>query len=240
MKLYSVIIFFILAWVGLNASAAVEIAQRNQLRETVREEIGRQFPGAKIELRGDVQLLRGTSPESITSISVQNVSARGEASLLINGTAHLADYPEQVQVQAEAVARFQALMPAYVAARRIMPGEKLSSEHFTQQQVDVASGIGREYRGVIYSSASPVSRLEARQTVLEGQFLTTTAVQKIPDIRRGDSVKLQVVAGSLSVSTSGVAEEPAYIDGRVRVISTKTKREFIGRLLENGVVEVQL
>jgi flagella basal body P-ring formation protein FlgA len=82
--------------------------------------------------------------------------------------------------------------------------------------------------------------LESRQTILQGQFITSSAVQRIPDIRRGDSVRIRMISGGLAVSTQGTAEEPGYINGKMRVMANKSKREFVGELSADGVVEVKL
>jgi flagella basal body P-ring formation protein FlgA len=104
----------------------------------------------------------------------------------------------------------------------------------------VAAGQPFEYRGVILNKDVDVRGLESRQTILEGQFVTSTAVQRVPDVRRGDAVRIHLVSEGLSLVTTGAADEPGFLDGQVRVITSKSKRQLVGRLQRDSVVEVRL
>lgn len=195
--------------------------------------VAKNYPGARIELASTVRWTRGVSPVSPVSASVISLNARGEVQFSMRDR-------DAESAVSEGWASVRAWIPAQVATRRIGPGERLSPELFTVQEVNVASGVPYEYRGVILPVDVAVSGLESRQTILEGQFLVSSAVQKVPDVRKGDLVRIRIQSGELNVSTLGTAEEPAYVNGRVRVIASKTKREFVGQLAPGGVVEVRL
>jgi flagella basal body P-ring formation protein FlgA len=201
------------------------------LGERLKAELSRKFPGTKIVLDDNIQ---GSVPGQIDQVSLVDENSRGEARFLVSGTSG------DQKVQTELQTRFAALAPALVATRRIQPGEKLSRDLFTHQEVNVASGMAREFRGVMLPESHDLSRLESRQTILAGQFATFTAVQKVPDIRRGEAVRVQMQSGEIRLSTQGVAQEPAYLDGQIRILTQKTKRELVGKLKANGIVEVQL
>ena len=85
-----------------------------------------------------------------------------------------------------------------------------------------------------------MAQLESRQTILEGYFLTTNAVQRLPDVRRGDPVTLKLISGELQLTTQGIAQEPASIRSNVRVMVLKTKKEMVGKLQDSNTVEVKL
>lgn len=222
MVLKLIFYFFFGILVGWSAVAA---PAESRLSQSIRAELSRKLPNARIELMSGVRWTRGSADEA-ASATVLNLSPRGEAHVVADG--------------AEGWVSYSAWVPAHVALRRIAPGERIMEEQFVSQQVNVASGNAFEYRGTILGGETPISGLETRQTVVEGQFLTSSAVQRVPDIRRGDSVRIQLISGGLIVSTTGMAEEPAYLNGRVRVMAQKTKREFVGQLVGNGLVEVKL
>ena len=127
-----------------------------------------------------------------------------------------------------------------VALRRILPCEKLSPEFFAVQELKLLSQPAFEYRSVIYPSTQEVMGFEARQTILDGQFLTSAQIQKIPRIKRGDTVQLQIHSGNLVLSVPATATEPGYANGKLRIFTNKTKREFSGEHTEEGTVEVEL
>ncbi len=135
---------------------------------------------------------------------------------------------------------YSAWKRAIVAKRRIYPNSKLKSEDFTISEVNVASGSAREYRGVMLPAGSELAGLQSKQSILENQFVTVQAVEKSPDLRRGDMIKLDLVSGELTLSTQATAVEPGVIGDRIKVLTTKTKKEMVGVLREDHSVEVRL
>ena len=132
---------------------------------------------------------------------------------------------------AEGRVTFTAKVPARVAhRRRVIPGDKLDAGNFKKIDIDVTQGQAHEMRGVILAQTTDLAGLEARQTILEGQFVVSSSVQKQPDVRRGDVVRIRLISGDLTVSLQGVVQEPAYLNGQVRVLSDRTKRELMGEL----------
>jgi flagella basal body P-ring formation protein FlgA len=196
------------------------------------QNIANQYPGAKITVNPSVHWTHGGFGESFQSVAVLGETPRGE--IMFSVTA--ADGTRA----GEGWASYSAWVPARVATKRLHPGDRLADDMFTLQDVNVAFGQAHELRGVILEPEAQVANLEARQSVLEGQMLLSTQVQRVPDVRRGDAVTVQLVSNGLSLQTQGVAEEPAYTGGQVRVTASKTKRELVGRLSPSGVVEVKL
>lgn len=135
---------------------------------------------------------------------------------------------------------YSAWKRVVVAKRRIYPNTKLRAEDFTISEVNVASGMAREYRGVMVPATTELSGLQSRQSILENQFVTSPAVERSPDLRRGDLIKLDLVSGELTLTTQATAVDPAVIGDRVKVLTTKTKKEMVGILREDHSVEVRL
>jgi flagella basal body P-ring formation protein FlgA len=203
--------------------------------ELLKKELSKTYSGARVEL-GAIQWTRGVRSDPYQSVVFYGDDARGNAHFLLRaGGASGAP-----TVSSEGWVAFSAWLPAKVALRRIHPGEKLTPDAFVTQQVDVATGLGREYRGVIFPSEAEVTAFESTQTLLEGQFLLGSGVRKIPDIRRGDSVRIQLIAGDLILSTQGIAQEAGYLNGSIRALTTRNKREVSGLLKADGVLEVKL
>ena len=67
-----------------------------------------------------------------------------------------------------------------------------------------------------------------------------TAVERVPDVRRGDTVKIRVISGDLKLLTLGIAQENGLTGSKVRVVSRTTNQELVGQLKQDGVVEVKL
>lgn len=194
--------------------------------------ISGQYPGARITIDNRINWSRGSWPEGSASVSLLGETSRGEMMFSVadsNG-----------RRVGEGWVGFAAWQPAYVAVKRVKPGEKITKDMFARREVNVAAGAARDVRGLILDPQTGVESLEARQSVLEGQILLSSSVQRVPDVRRGDAVTVLVVSNGLSLSTQGRAEEPAYAGDNVRVTASKTKRELVGKLLSSGLVEVKL
>jgi flagella basal body P-ring formation protein FlgA len=215
-------------------AAAVEPAQsaQDRLVEKLSQGIAKQYPGAKISVNPTVHWTHGALSESFQNVSLLGETSRGEIMFSVTNSDGARG--------GEGWASFSAWVPARVASKRVHPGDRLTADMFAIQNVNVALGQAHELRGVILEPETEIGNLEARQSVLEGQMLLSTSVQRVPDVRRGDAVVVMLVSNGLSLQTQGVAEEPAYAGGQIRVTASKTKRELVGRLSAGGVVEVKL
>jgi flagella basal body P-ring formation protein FlgA len=205
---------------------------KDDFQSALKREISKHYGGAVINLLQDVQWDKGQGPQVFTKITVLGDDGKGNLNF---STRHSSG-----EVESKGWVNIAAWMPVQVAIKRIRPGESLKGEMFSTQTIDVSRGVGYEYRGVLFPSQSTVQGLETAQTVLEGQFLTSSAVQRVPDIRRGDSVRIRLISGDLLLTTSGIAGEPGYYNGKIRVITGKSKRELSGLLQPSGIVEVRL
>jgi flagella basal body P-ring formation protein FlgA len=201
----------------------------DQLAAQIKQQLAHEYVGARVELTSGFAWTRGSMPSEIANVTLIGEGG-GEARFSVRGGTGYA----------EGAVRFAAFVQAPIALRRVLPGERLNADMFQAQEINVAMGMAHEYRGVILPVGMDVSSLEARQTILEGQYPLSTGVQKVPDVRRGDAVRIQLNSGDVILSTMGTASEPAYIGSQLRVVSAKTKHELVGKLKKDGIVEVQL
>ncbi len=187
------------------------------------------YPASDISLVGGIRWDKGSLPEQIEQIRLTQDHGNGDVRFLIRGSA-----------EAEGTISFQAFKRAWIPVRRIAPGTALKREYFRLERINVAAGMERELRGLILPENAEIDSLETRQTLLEGQFVQLTQVQRVHDVKRGEPVQVRMKAGDVTLSTLGTAEEPAYLDQPVRVLIQKTKRSLAGKLTERGWVEVNL
>lgn len=229
-KLTLIILILIAASVGARAGAENLAPRTPQVAFQIAQELTRRYPQARVELSGDLVAVRGAIPEQADRVSLLSENGRGEATFAV----------VTEQGTSEVRVSFHAWMGIRVANRRIVAGEALAENAFTQKEVDLSQGQPFAYRGVIVPSAESLERLESRQTLMEGQFLVQNAVQRIPDVKRGDWVKVELRAGDLKLSTTANAAEPGFTRSLIKVVTTKSKRELAGTLRADGVVEVKL
>jgi flagella basal body P-ring formation protein FlgA len=235
-KLWAIFAFAVISvWVTPATRAAMDRDVSTDLGSgivsSLKRELSKKYPVAKIDVLNNVKWTRGSAPATVQSLRILTETARGEIQFAAYG---------EGGASAEGWATYTAWYPARIALRRIHPGESLTMDAFITQEINIASGPAFEYRGVILPPETELQGLEARQTILEGQFLLSTAVRRVPDVRRGDVVRIQIKSGELTLSTTGVADEPGYFNNRVRVMTNKSKQVLTGELQSGRVVEVKL
>lgn len=135
---------------------------------------------------------------------------------------------------------FRAMRTAWVALRRIRPLERLSQNLFIQKEIDVSKGINRQIRSLLVAPHVNISGLQSQQTILLDHPLMTNAAVKVPDVKRGDVVRVVLKSGALSLTTMGKVQQAGYVGGSITILTVKNKREFVGNLTPGKVVEVQL
>jgi flagella basal body P-ring formation protein FlgA len=215
-------------WAAWAAAAAffggVAASFAGDHRPAIAEEIGSRYPGARIEITEIA--MEGAPVETPVTVTplLMDEDGKGSARYRIGG-----------QI---ATVSYHAWVTAPIALRRIRPGERLEKSLFVQKEIDVSRGIAREFRGIMIPRNTDLASLEARNTILEGAYPTTSGVVTIPDVRRGDAVKVRLLSGGLALVTQGIAQESAYLGRQVRVIASSTKAEVTGTLGENRTVEV--
>jgi flagella basal body P-ring formation protein FlgA len=128
----------------------------------------------------------------------------------------------------------------WIPNKRIRPGEQLNRADFKLTETDIASGLYREYRGIFLPLEIEFEKLQARGTLIEGTPALMTAIEKIPDIRRGENIRVIITTGTLQVTTHGVAQEPGLIGGQIRILTNTGKKELVGSLKSDKSVEVAL
>ncbi|MEN9724018.1 MAG: Chaperone for flagella basal body P-ring formation [Pseudomonadota bacterium] len=180
---------------------------------------------------------RGALPfDRVLHAEVLSENASGEARLLVRGYRAGDSEAGKSEVRVKHATWVRGWSPK----RKISPGEALSSELFELREFNIGEGLVHEYRGALLSPQAELHHLEAKNTLVPGSFVSSSAVRRIPDLRRGDVITLQLVSGGVRLTTSGTALESSSVDQNVRVQATKSKREFVGKLLTGQRVEVML
>lgn len=209
-----------------------------RISSVVKQLLEEQIPGAEIRLPSLEKLAQQPAITSFSEIrSGRLIEDRPSGAVLvelIGVDSGLQEKTERIQTP------YQAWKKVPVAVRRIYPNTKLTNEDFRLSEVNVASGSAREYRGVMLPPGTEFQGMQTRQTILENQMALTSAVQKQPDLRKGDTVKLLLTSGGLELVTQATAEEPASVGDRVRVLTVKGKREMVGKVNAERNVEVSL
>jgi flagella basal body P-ring formation protein FlgA len=129
--------------------------------------------------------------------------------------------------------------------RKVLPGEILTEKNTVVDEIDFALPENKPFKGQIvhpekaeYSSFQ--GRYRAKQTLLPGQPIPTYGIEKIPDMERGQKLRLSIISNGLKLETSGTAMEPGNIGALIKVLSDKNKKEFSAKIKSASEAEVEL
>lgn len=226
MKKHILIIHIMSIFLGLQISQAAV----SGFDSFVTSALSKRYPGARIVLKEEPKLIKGDGLRNLSSVEFMGDDHLGRALFRSqNGN-------ETVEFSVS----FEAWIQVPVIQRRIRLGEKLDGSLFKATELNVAQGAAREQRGLIIPWGTDFSRLEAHQTLIEGQYVLWSAVKPVPDVQRLSPVKVNLISTDLTVSAQGVTQEEARVGSFVRVHVGKNKRELVGTLLSDGSVEVKL
>lgn len=225
---------FIACFISLWTSGSFALENTTSLSTLIQQNLREKIPNAEIKLPVLDSLLENSkisAIQEVRSVSLVEEQANGMALFEITG-----NQGEKVKIQTP----FQALMNVPVAARKIYPKTKLKKEDFSMATIDASRGSNRVYRGSIMTNLDGLMNMETKQTILAGQFVVSSAVQKQPDVRAGETIKLELRAGNLSLTTSALVRENGSVGERIHVTTTQTKKELVGKILEDKTIEVSL
>ena len=202
----------------------------DQIKNALKEKI----PYAEIRVPNLEKLAKTVEIEAIHElIAVRVVEERSNGVALIE---LISRDGNNVRIQTP----YQALVKVPVAIQRIFPNTKLKKEDFRLETINVATGTAKDYRGVIVYDLNSLSQVETKQTILENQFVLSSQIQKSPDLRKGETVQVEISSGELSLMTAATVLENASIGESVRVLTAKTKKEISGKVREDRTIEVRI
>jgi len=218
--------FFPLSALALESSTILS----NRIHQTLSEKM----PYAEIRIPNLEKLSKSAEIENLSSLStVRLIEERGNGVAIFD---LIGADGASVRIQTP----YQALVTVPVANHKILPNSKLKKEDFRIETVNLALSPAKEYRGSIVLDQSKLENTETRQTILEGQFVLNQSIQRSPDVRKGELVKLQMNSGDLSLTTAATVLENGSIGDQVRVMTSRTKREVVGKIKLDHSIEVSL
>ena len=200
-------------------------AKTAKLKSKVAQHIQKSFLDCRVEIDGPVHWT-AKLPKNWNAFKFMNVTGKGEAHFQVGLTT--------------AKVRFRAFKWVYVAKSRIRPGTRLTEELVEKKEVDVSSGFNSQYRAMMLGAKEKIEELETKQTILEGHVALSTGLKKVPDVRRGQNVRVKIKSGLLSITTSGAAQKDALAGDILRVQLRKTKKMLVGKLSKDGSIEVDI
>lgn len=80
---------------------------------------------------------------------------------------------------------------------------------------------------------------QANVALAAGDPVTTARVHKWPDVQKGASVRIEAIAGALTVTAPGQVLQDGYTGRKVSVLNLATRAVLSGTYAGNNVVTVQ-
>ncbi len=232
---YPIVCLLCSVLVLLSANAqALPSAKLAQFVETeLKTTLLQSTPSAKITIPSLSKMLSQSAfAERDTVESVSILEIRDNGTLLVSLSAG--------EKTIRFVTPYEMVIQAAVAQNRIYPGQKIKTEDLIEKEIVVSRGLYRSVKNTLITLPQAKQNQIAKNSILEGQPLLYTSIQRSPDLKRGEVIALELTSGDLLLKTQAIVQEPAVIGEKVRVITVKTKRELVGVVTENNTVEVKL
>jgi len=125
-----------------------------------------------------------------------------------------------------------AYRPTIVAVRNLGRYERLGKDDVRVEERDVA-GLAESV-----ASNAAVATLRVRQAILPGQVLLKRDVEPAPSVSRNQEIQVQVVSGGVVIETNGIAMQEGRIGERVAVRNPESQKQYVAKVISEGVVMV--
>jgi flagella basal body P-ring formation protein FlgA len=122
-----------------------------------------------------------------------------------------------------------------VAVRSIRYQEALTSENVRFVRMSLANV---PINSVLGAEAKALKNARSRGSIDAGKIITANLVEQTPDVKRGETVALNVGCGDIMLSASGEAREDGYVGEKIKVLNMRSNKILVGVIKERGVVEV--
>jgi flagella basal body P-ring formation protein FlgA len=123
--------------------------------------------------------------------------------------------------------------PTLVAARGIARHERLGDIDMKVEERDIAGLSARPL-----AAQRSADALRARHPLAQGQVVLKTDVEPAPSVLRNQEIQVQVHSGGVVIETSGIAMQEGHIGDRVSVRNPGSQKDYVARVISEGVVRV--
>ncbi len=163
-------------------------------------------------------------------VDLQNIKAQGFSNLFVRILNSKNEIRNQMTIQARL--SIQTLVP--LSLRRFQKGDLISASDYkwewreaSQSTMDVLTD--RDVDGRV-----------ARGVIVNGEMILPSKVESPTLVNRGDRVAVVILSNGLKVSGVGVAEQSGGRGQSIKVMNLDSKKEIIGVVSDQRVVEVRL
>ncbi|HYH04903.1 MAG TPA: flagellar basal body P-ring formation chaperone FlgA, partial [Bacillota bacterium] len=112
----------------------------------------------------------------------------------------------------------------------LQPHTELKVADFEKVQAELVNG--GEYLGGFPVQYRTVKRMRP------GQVMSREAIQPVPLVAKGREVKVMVRGNGVLITLAGIATSDGWNGETITVINSDSKKEFSGRVIGKGIVEV--
>jgi flagella basal body P-ring formation protein FlgA len=168
-------------------AASIALFASDSIETQLRVDLAKRYPDSKISFLSPIELQGHVDLNTVTLLSSQ---------LMNQGTVK-AQVVDAQGIQTILHTRVDVQMPAYIAKKRIYPGNALKNEDFAIAYVSLNDSFARENSSfIVPPKQQPLEGLEAKNSILEGSYILSTVLKKITAIKRGDPIQIKLSSDS--------------------------------------------
>lgn len=123
--------------------------------------------------------------------------------------------------------------PVLIATKKIPYRGIINSDNTKLKKVKISSDIDD------YLSESDLdSELISKQLVRKDEIVFKSLTKQMPDVKRGDQVKIHLISGNILIKTKGRVRRDCRIGDEVQVTLKKTRKRMKGELKTGNLVVI--
>lgn len=131
-----------------------------------------------------------------------------------------------VKTQSLVSLKLKLFKSVVIAAREIKRGEAFNSENTELKTVDVS-----QIRGSVLSKTYSLKNNQARLNISKDEIILESMLEKMPVIKRGDSIRACVIRGGVSIEIDATARQDGS-ENEIISIVTSDKKSFKARVID--------
>ena len=126
---------------------------------------------------------------------------------------------------------------AYIKVYRLKKDASRGAALDLSMVEEAVENIASVSKGVIKDPAE-LAASKSATFLSSGTVLTRYLLDRLPDINRGDDIKILVKFGNVTATTYGKALQEGSVGELIKIRNSDSKKDLVGKVVDKGVVEI--
>lgn len=127
----------------------------------------------------------------------------------------------------------KALKKMPVLVRNLKAGDLVQHQDISWEKREITYPNNTELKKELIGKAN------LKRSMFAGSIIWMSSIERIKALKRGDVVDVVISNEDWKIKLKGIAQKSGFVGDTVTVLNRSSQKEVIGKIIANGVVEVQ-